>query len=101
MKKSLLLLLVISPLMGCQGVSIEPTPSLYPQRDLTVVWPERHYWQAPAGFTGVQNGAPRTTDTAGTPRSAPVAPAAAPVKVTGREPRPGRRLRTACAKGQC
>ena len=105
MKKALLLLVLMSSLTGCESVSVELTPSLYPQRDLTIRWPERQYWQAPAGFTGVQtppaaDGAPRTTATDVTPRSAPVAPAAAPVKATGR-PRPGRRLRTACAKGSC
>ncbi len=100
MNKTLLLLILMSPLMGCESVSVEPTPSLYPQRDLTIRWPERQYWQAPASFTGVQT--PHAADTDGTPRSAPVTPAAAPVKATGRKPRPGRRLRTACAKkGSC
>ncbi len=40
--------LLITVLAGCQTpAAVEPPP--YPQRDLTVVWPERHYWYPPEG----------------------------------------------------
>jgi len=54
MKKTALLLALTGAVAGCQGVSPAIAPARYPQRDLTVLWPDRHYWRQPNGVHGVE-----------------------------------------------
>ncbi len=42
--------LLITGLAGCQIPPAAVEPSLYPQRDLTAAWSERHYWRLPEGY---------------------------------------------------
>ncbi|MFZ1827662.1 MAG: hypothetical protein WAW42_02595 [Candidatus Competibacteraceae bacterium] len=42
--------LLIAGLAGCQIPPAAVEPSLYPQRDLTAAWSERHYWRLPEGY---------------------------------------------------
>ena len=42
--------LLITVLAGCQTPPAAVEPALYPQRDLTVAWSERHYWRLPEGY---------------------------------------------------
>jgi hypothetical protein len=69
-------------LAGCQtSVAIAPPP--YPQRDLTVVWPDRVYWSPPDGTTRIAR-----PPVARPPSERPPAPLPTPA-------------RTACARGAC
>lgn len=70
-------------LAGCQtSVAIAPPP--YPQRDLTVVWPDRVYWWSPPdGTTRIAR-----PPVARPPSERPPAPLPTPA-------------RTACARGAC
>ena len=42
--------LLFTVLAGCQTPPAAVEPALYPQRDLTVAWSERHYWRLPEGY---------------------------------------------------
>ena len=108
MNKARLLIACVGVMAGCQGPLPQEGRALYPQRDLTVLWPERHYWQVPPrGFPAPPAAA---DETAG--RAPDALPATAPgVRPAAQSPPPtprthlGRRLgrgpRTACAQQGC
>ena len=72
MKKTALLLALTGAVAGCQGVSPALAPARYPQRDLTVLWPDRHYWRQPNGVHGVER--PAASGAAPPPTVAPPPP---------------------------
>jgi len=107
MKKRLFLIACAGVMAGCQGPLPREARALYPQRDLTVLWSERHYWQVPP------SGFPTRPTAAGenAVRAPGLLPALAPpltatvVQPTAQRTRMGRRLgsgpRTVCAKPGC
>ena len=76
MKKTALLLALTGAVAGCQGVSPAIAPARYPHRDLTVLWPDRHYWRQPNGVHGVER--PAASGAAGAAPPPIAAPASAP-----------------------
>lgn len=46
-RRLLLLIAGAVALAGCQGPAPLAAGGRYPQRDLTVLWPERRYWPVP------------------------------------------------------
>ena len=116
MNKRLLPILLIAgavALAGCQGPAPLAAGARYPQRDLTVLWPERHYWQVPPrGFPAAPAAADENAGRAPDALPATAPPLAAPgVQPAAQSPPParqthlGRRLgrgpRTACAQQGC
>ena len=116
MTNRLLLILLIAgagAMAGCQGPGPLAARARYPQRDLTVLWPERHYWQIlPGGFPATPTTADETAGRAPDALSAPAPPLAAPGVQPAAQPlqpaprtRLGRRLgrgpRTVCAQRGC
>ncbi len=112
MKKRLLPILLIAgavAMAGCQGPAPRAAGARYPQRDLTVFWPERHYWQVPpSGFPATPTAADENADHAPDALPATAPPLAAPgVQPGARPPQPaprtrlGRVPRTACAQRGC
>lgn len=112
MKKTALLLALTGAVAGCQGVSPAIAPARYPQRDLTVLWPDRHYWRQPNGVHGVER--PAASGAAPQPTAAPASAPPPPETVEATRPpvgptsdarragqgqdgrRLGRAIRTAC-----
>ena len=99
MNTRLLLMLLIADavaLAGCQGPAPLAAGARYPQRDLTVLWPERHYWPVPpSGFLATPTAADETAGRA--PDAQPAAQLTPPVPWT----RLGRVPHTACAARGC
>ena len=103
MNTQLLLLLLIADavaLAGCQGPALLAASARYPQRDLTVLWPERRYWPvSPSGLPATPAAAdenagraPDALPATAPPLAAPDAlPAARPPQPAPRTPL-GRRL---------
>ena len=108
MNQRLLPILLIAgtvALAGSQGPAPRAAGARYPQRDLTVLWPERHYWPVPSsGFPATPapaaENAGRAPDALPAPAPPDVQPAAQPL-----QPAPRARLRpasrTACAPRGC
>ena len=113
MKKRLFLIACAGVMAGCQGPLPLEARALYPQRDLTVLWSERHYWQVPpsgfpttpaaAGENAVR--APGVLPALAPPLAAtavqPAAQPTPPARLTRMGRRLGRGPRTVCAKQGC
>ena len=112
MNPARLLIACVGVMTGCQGPLPQEGRALYPQRDLTVLWAERHYWPVPpSGFPAPPPAAdatarvPDALPALAPPLTAPGVPPAAhpapPAPRTGLGRRPGRGPRTVCAKPGC